>query len=121
MRVCVVALAVCLSHVVRPRSFQASDILTIDLFERGGSRSARVSTIKSPFLREDGRRDCQEEENLTYHTRTHRPHSCSRASVTLVPPSGNDYHVFPSRISSAKCSLARKASAMIVSVTDFSG
>jgi hypothetical protein len=47
--------------------------------------------------------------------------NCKMASVTLVPPSGNDYHAFPSRISSAKCSLARKASAMIVSVTDFSG
>jgi hypothetical protein len=46
---------------------------------------------------------------------------CQMASVTVVPLSGNDCHVFPSRISSAKCSLARKASAMIVSVTDFSG
>jgi hypothetical protein len=61
---------------------------------------------------------------LRIHRRQHgnyESRNCKTASVTLVPPSRNDYHVFPSRISSAKCSLARKVSAMIVSVTDFSG
>src|SRR6266567_4227226 len=45
-----VASAVHLPHVIRPRPFQVLNVLTIDLLEWRGPRSAGVTAIKSPLL-----------------------------------------------------------------------
>src|SRR5215472_953154 len=66
-----IAAAVGLSHMIRPRSLQSADVCSVDFLELGKPSAARVASVKSPFLRGDPRRHQHQTNQTPQDSREH--------------------------------------------------